>query len=149
MDLDDELWRRVHAINLDGVFHCMRTALRQMLPRRAGIIINISSMCGMMGCASCPAYSAAKAGVIGLSKSVARRHAADGIRVNVIAPGVVDTPFIEPDRQMRKLEQGIAKIPLGRMGSPEEIAALVAFLCGEEAAYIVGQVISPNGGQLI
>jgi 3-oxoacyl-[acyl-carrier protein] reductase len=102
-----------------------------------------------MGCGSSPAYSAAKAGVIGLSKSCARRYAPEGIRINVIAPGVVDTPFIEPDRRMGKLQKGIEKIPTGVMGNAADIAALVAFLCGEHASYIIGQVISPNGGQLI
>jgi 3-oxoacyl-[acyl-carrier protein] reductase len=120
-----------------------------MLPRRSGIIVAVSSMCGIMGCASSPAYSAAKAGVIGLCKSCARRYASDGIRINVIAPGVVDTPFVEPDRRMGKLQKGIEKIPVGRMGRPEDIGELAAFLCAEEASFIVGQVISPNGGQLI
>jgi 3-oxoacyl-[acyl-carrier protein] reductase len=147
--LEDERWEQVIAVNLDGVFHCMREALRQMLPLKRGIIVNISSMCGLMGCASSPAYSAAKAGVIGLSRSCARRHAAEGIRVNVVAPGLVDTPFVEPDRRMGKLEAGIAKIPIGRMGTAEEIADLVAYLCSDPAAFLVGQVISPNGGQLI
>jgi NAD(P)-dependent dehydrogenase (short-subunit alcohol dehydrogenase family) len=146
---DDELWRRVLAVNLDGVFYCMREALRSMLPRRSGIIVNVSSICGIMGCASSPAYSAAKAGVIGLSKSCARRHAPEGIRINVIAPGVVDTPFIEPDRKMGKLQKGIEKIPIGVMGKAEDVAALIAFLCGEQASSFIGQVISPNGGQLI
>ena len=145
----DELWRKVLAVNLDGVFHCMRAALRSMLPRRQGVIVNVSSMCGIMGCASSPAYSAAKAGVIGLSKSCARRYASEGIRINVIAPGVVDTPFIEPDRRMGKLQKGIEKIPTGVMGKADDIAALIAFLCADESSFIIGQVISPNGGQLI
>jgi NAD(P)-dependent dehydrogenase (short-subunit alcohol dehydrogenase family) len=149
VEADDELWRTVLAVNLDGVFYCLREALRRMLPRRSGIIVAVSSMCGIMGCASSPAYSAAKAGVIGLCKSCARRYASDGIRINVIAPGVVDTPFVEPDRRMGKLQKGIEKIPVGRMGRPEDIGELAAFLCAEEASFIVGQVISPNGGQLI
>jgi NAD(P)-dependent dehydrogenase (short-subunit alcohol dehydrogenase family) len=147
--LSDEVWRNVISVNLDGVFYCMREAVKQMLRAGHGCIVNISSICGMMGCRTCPAYSASKAGVIGISKSVARRHTEDGIRVNVVAPGLVDTPFVEPDRQMGKLENGIKKIPMGRMGTPEEIADLVAFLCGDSAAFITGQVISPNGGQLI
>jgi 2-hydroxycyclohexanecarboxyl-CoA dehydrogenase len=149
VEAGDELWRTVLGVNLDGVFYCLREALRRMLPRRAGIIIAVSSMCGLMGCASSPAYSAAKAGVIGLCKSCARRYASDGIRINVIAPGLVDTPFVEPDRRMGKLQKGIEKIPVGRMGRPEDIGALAAFLCTEEASFIIGQVISPNGGQLV
>ncbi len=148
-NLDDETWHRVMRTNLDGVFFCMREAIRQMLPAHKGIIINVSSICGVMGCGSCPAYSASKAGVIGISKSVARRHTQDGIRVNVIAPGLVDTPFLDPDREMGKLEHGISKIPMNRIGTPEEIAELVAFLCSDSASYIAGQVISPNGGQMI
>ena len=148
-ELPDDTWRRVMAIDLDGVFYCMREALRQMLPERHGIIVNISSMCGIMGCASSPAYSAAKAGVIGLSKSVARRHTEDGIRCNVVAPGLVDTPMADIDRKLGKLEKGIAKIPMARMGTAWEIGQLVAFLCADSGAFIAGQVISPNGGQLI
>ena len=147
--VEDALWDRVLAVDLSGVFYCMREALRVMLPRKDGIIVTISSICGIMGCASSPAYSAAKAGVIGLSRSCARRYTDQGIRINVVAPGLVDSPFVEPDRRMGKLQKGIEKIPLGRMGTPGEIAALVAFLCGPDAQFIAGQVISPNGGQLI
>jgi len=148
-ELSDPLWSRVLSVNLDGVFFCMREALKQMLPVRRGIIVNISSLCGMAGCASSPSYSAAKAGVIGLSKSVARRHTEDGIRINVVAPGVTDTPFVEPDRKMGKLAKGIEKIPMGRMGTAVEIAEVIAFLCSDSAAFMTGQVISPNGGQII
>lgn len=147
--LADDVWQKVMDVNLSGVFYCMREAVRQMLKAGGGSIVAVSSMCGVMGCASCPAYSASKAGVIGLCKSVARRHTQDGIRVNVVAPGLVDTPFVEPDREMGKLEAGIGKIPMGRMGTPEEIAELIAFLCGDSASFIAGQVISPNGGQMI
>jgi len=148
-ELSDQLWRRVLSVNLDGVFFCMREALKQMLEARRGIIVNVSSICGIAGCASSPSYSAAKAGVIGLSKAVARKHTENGIRINVVAPGVTDTPFVEPDRQMGKLAKGIEKIPMGRMGTALEIAELIAFLCSDSAAFITGQVISPNGGQVI
>ncbi len=147
--LDDDTWQKVMDINLNGVFYCMREAVKQMLRKGGGCIVNISSICGVMGCATCPAYSASKAGVIGISKSVARRHTEDDIRVNVVAPGLVDTPFVEPDREMGKLENGIKKIPMGRMGTPEEIGDLVAYLCTDSASFIAGQVISPNGGQMI
>jgi NAD(P)-dependent dehydrogenase (short-subunit alcohol dehydrogenase family) len=148
-EVTDSLWSSVLDVNLNAVFYCMREALKQMLPRRRGIIVNISSICGITGCSSSPAYSAAKAGVIGLSKACARRYASQGIRINVIAPGLVATAFIEPDRRMGKLEKGIAKIPQGRMGTAEEIAGLTAYLCSDSASFITGQVISPNGGQLI
>lgn len=147
--ISDDQWQNVINVNLNGVMYCMRQALRQMLPRRKGIIVNISSICGIMGCSNSPSYSAAKAAVIGLSKSCARRHTQDGIRINVVAPGLVHTPFIEPNRKMGKLAADIEKIPLGRMGTAREIAELIAFLCSDSASYISGQVISPNGGQLI
>jgi len=147
--ISDELWHEVISVNLSGVMYCMRESMKQMLPRQKGIIVNIASICGIMGCSSCPAYSSTKAGVIGLSKACARRHTRDGIRVNVVAPGLVDTPFIEPDKKLGKLEKGIEKIPMGRMATPNEIAELVVFLCSDAAAFICGQVISPNGGQLI
>ncbi len=149
VDTSDELWHRVIDVDLSGVFYCMRESLKTMVSRRQGVIVNISSICGIMGCSSSPSYSAAKAGVIGLTKSCARRYTDVGIRINAVAPGLVDTPFVEPDRRMGKLERGIGKIPLGRIGTAEEIAAVVAFLCGPDAAFIAGQVISPNGGQLI
>jgi len=149
VDLGDEPWQHVIDVDLSGVFYCMRESLKTMVPRRQGVIVNISSICGITGCSSSPSYSAAKAGVIGLTKSCARRYTDIGIRINAVAPGLVDTPFVEPDRRMGKLEKGIGKIPLGRMGTAEEIAGLVAFLCGPDAAFIAGQVISPNGGQLI
>ena len=145
-EISDEAWQQVMDVNVNGIMYCMREALKQMLPRKKGAIVNISSVCGLMGCASSPAYSASKAAVVGLSKSCARRHIADGIRVNVVAPGLTDTPFIEPDRQMGKLQAGIQKIPQARMGTAQEIAALVAFLCSDGAGFIQGQVISPNGG---
>jgi len=148
-EIDDETWHRVMRVNLDGVFYCMREALKQMLPAKRGIVVNISSICGIAGCASSPAYSASKAGVIGLSKACARRHTEDGIRINVVAPGLVDTPLLEPDKKMGKLEKGIAKIPMGRMGTPEEIGQLVGFLCSDAGAFFAGQVLSPNGGQII
>jgi NAD(P)-dependent dehydrogenase (short-subunit alcohol dehydrogenase family) len=147
--ISDDHWQNVINVNLNGVMYCMRESLKQMLPRRKGVIINISSICGIMGCANSPSYSASKAAVIGLSKSCARKHTSDGIRINVVAPGLVNTPFIEPNRKMGKLETDIAKIPMGRMGTATEIAELVAFLCSDAASYFSGQVISPNGGQLI
>ena len=147
--ISDDHWQNVININLNGVMFCMRESLKQMLTRRKGIIVNVSSTCGIMGCSNSPSYSAAKAAVIGLSKSCARRHTQDGIRINVVAPGLVHTPFIEPNRKMGKLAADIEKIPLGRMGTAIEIAELIAFLCSDSASYISGQVISPNGGQLI
>lgn len=147
--ITDEFWQQVMAVNVNGIMYCVRESLKHMLPQKKGIIVNISSVCGLMGCSSSPAYSTAKAAVIGLSKSCARRHIEDGIRINVVAPALVDTPFIEPDRKMGKLAGGIKKIPQGRMGTTKEIAELVAFLCSDAADFIQGQIISPNGGLYI
>jgi NAD(P)-dependent dehydrogenase (short-subunit alcohol dehydrogenase family) len=147
--ITDEYWANVIDVNLNGVMYCMRQALRHMLDLEKGVIINISSICGIMGCSNSPSYSASKAAVIGLSKSCARHHTKDGIRINVVAPGLVETPFVELNRKLGKLKNDIAKVPLGRMGTAKEIAELVAFLCSDAAEFISGQVISPNGGQLI
>lgn len=145
--VDDAEWRQMIAVHLDGTFFGMRAAARVMTPRRSGSIVNISSICGMAGCESHPHYSAAKAGIIGLTRASAKELATVGIRVNAIAPGYVDTPMMRsvPDEVMREI---VASVPADRLGAPAEIAATVAFLVSDDASYVVGQVISPNGGIL-
>jgi 3-oxoacyl-[acyl-carrier protein] reductase len=147
LQVDDAEWRRMIAVHLDGTFFGMRAAARVMTPRRAGSIVNISSICGIAGCESHPHYSAAKAGVIGLTRASAKELASVGIRVNAIAPGYVDTEAVRtiPPGAMRAL---LASVPANRLGAPAEIAATVAFLASADAGYLVGQVISPNGGIL-
>lgn len=143
--LEDGIWRRTFAIHVDGTFHCTREALKVMEVRRSGRIVNMASIAGVSGLAGAPDYSAAKAAIIGFTKSVAREVAPLGIRVNAIAPGFVDTPFLAELPELVRL--GIlAQTPCGRLGTAEEIASLAVYLAGPDADFITGQVISPNGG---
>lgn len=147
-DCSDAEWNRLLGTVLSGTFYCCRRALPPMIRRQSGVILNVSSVWGMVG-ASCEApYSAAKAGVIGLTKALAKEVGPSGIRVNCVAPGVIDTRM---NGHLSEAEQAALteEIPLGRMGTPEEIAALLLFLAGESASYLTGQVISPNGGFVI
>lgn len=144
-DLTDEDWREMTDTDLGGVFACCRAALPGMIRRKWGRIINISSMWGQSG-GSCEVhYSAAKAGVIGLTKALAKETALSGVTVNCVSPGAVDTammaPFSEEDRKALCEE-----IPMGRLGTPQEVAAAVAFLASPDASYITAQVLGVNGG---
>lgn len=145
MKMSDEEFDAVYETNLKGVFHTIHHASRQFLKQRSGRIINISSVSGIMGNAGQANYSAAKAGVIGLTKSVARELASRGITVNAVAPGMIETDMTQALSDSVR-EQLIGQIPLGRAGRTEDIAATVAFLASEEAAYITGQVIAVDGG---
>jgi len=141
-------WRRVIDINLSGVFYVIKAALPGMISRKSGTIINVSSIWGMTG-ASCEAhYSAAKAGVIGLTKALAKELAPSGITINCVAPGVIDTDM-NAALSVADLAALKGQIPLNRLGSAEEIAQIMLFLASSAAAYITGQVISPNGGMII
>lgn len=143
--LSEADWDEVLAVNLKGYFHCARAALRGMIRARRGRIINITSVVGIRGNAGQTNYAAAKAGVIGLTKSLAREVASRNITVNAIAPGLIDTDMtraLAPE----VVAPLLAGIPLGRPGSAAEVAALVVFLAGTEAAYITGQVIAVDGG---
>jgi 3-oxoacyl-[acyl-carrier protein] reductase len=145
--LTDDEWRRLLAIHLDGTFYGTRAAARVMVTRGRGAIVNMASVCGIEGCTGHPHYSAAKAGIIGLTRSVAKELVLQGVRVNAVAPGYVDsgTQISGIDERRRSM---ILKTPAGRLGSSEEVAATVAFLASEEASYFVGAVLSPNGGLL-
>jgi 3-oxoacyl-[acyl-carrier protein] reductase len=138
-------WNRVLATNLTGVFHCTQAALRWMLRARYGRIVNVTSVVADMGNAGQGAYAAAKAGVGGITRSLAREIARRGITVNGVAPGFIETEMTA-DLPEAVREEYLRLIPVGRMGSCEEVAALVAFLCCPEAAYITGQIIGVNGG---
>lgn len=141
-DLTEEQWTRMIQINLGSVFLMCRASVPHMIKQGAGRIINLSSMFGLSGAAGSTHYSASKAGIIGLSKSLARELAPQRITVNVVAPGVIDTPMF----RARGVEPGPPWLLWPRIGHPEDIAQTVAFLCSEEAEFITGQVISPNGG---
>ena len=147
-DMTDEQWRRIFAVNVDGVFNCSRRALKSMIRRHSGGIINISSMWGICGGSCEAAYSATKAAVIGLTKALAKEVGPSNIRVNCVAPGVIDT---EMNAELD--EEAISALkdetPLGILGTPEDIAALVSFLASDSAKFITGQVISSNGGIVI
>ncbi|MCR4585976.1 MAG: 3-oxoacyl-[acyl-carrier-protein] reductase [Lachnospiraceae bacterium] len=148
MAMAEEDYDRVLDINLKGTFNMMRHFARSFIKQRAGRIINISSVSGVLGNAGQANYSASKAGIIGLTKSAAREFAGRGICVNAVAPGFVETEMME-----KMGEEAVTKakemIPMGRAGKPEEIAEAVAFLAGDAAGYITGQVICVDGGMAI
>jgi 3-oxoacyl-[acyl-carrier protein] reductase len=148
MRMDESDWDAVIDINLKGVWNCSKAVIRAMMKARYGRIINISSVSGLAGQAGQTNYSASKAGVIGLTKALAREVASRQITVNAVAPGFVPTALTVdlPD----ELTDAMMKItPLGRMGTPEEIAYAVAFFASDEAAYITGQVLSVDGGMMM
>jgi 3-oxoacyl-[acyl-carrier protein] reductase len=143
--MEDFTWSRTLAVHLDGTFHCTREALKVMETRRSGSIINMASVAGLTGIAAAPDYSAAKAGIIGFTKAVAREVAMFGIRVNAIAPGFIETPMTElaPEAVLQAIK---AQTPVGRMGTVAEVASVALYLASDEASFMVGQVVSPNGG---
>ncbi len=143
----DEEWNNVIGTNLTGTFNCIRRAIPAMLNKKYGRIINISSVWGQEG-ASCEAvYSASKAGIIGLTKALAKEYAPSGITVNCLCPGVIDTDMMS---RFSDEEKAVIceEIPVGRMGTPEEIAHAVSFLADKNSAYITGQILGINGGMI-
>jgi 3-oxoacyl-[acyl-carrier protein] reductase len=145
VQLTDEEWRRMLSIHLDGTFYCTRAALRSMAPRQSGVIVNIASICGMEGCTGAPHYSAAKAGILGFTRAVAKEVILQGVRVNAIAPGYIDTPLLD-DLSETVRQATVMQTPIGRLGTAQEIAALALYLATDEAAFFVGATLSPNGG---
>jgi len=141
----DSQWRRTLSVHLDGTFYCTREALKVMEPKGRGKIINMASIAGTGGLAGAPDYSAAKAGIIGLTKAVAREVIGRGIYVNAIAPGFVDTPLLDQMDDVMK-QAVILQTPIGRLARPEEVAAVALYLASDDSSFTVGQVISPNGG---
>lgn len=138
-------WDRVIGVNLTGVFNCTRAASKSMVKERKGRIINISSVVAQIGNIGQSNYAASKAGILGLTKSVARELASRGIAVNAVAPGYINTEMTENLPEKVK-ESFLAQIPMGRMGEPEEVAETVYWLASDSATYITGQVIHLSGG---
>jgi NAD(P)-dependent dehydrogenase (short-subunit alcohol dehydrogenase family) len=150
-DYDLDEWERIINIDLRGVFLCMKYEIPLMLKQGGGAIVNTSSGAGIIGIKGSPAYTAAKHGVIGLTRATALDYAAQNIRVNVVCPGYIDTPMME--RFTGGTAQGRAKViaeePVGRMGTPEEIAAAVVWLCSDTAKFVIGSAMVIDGGQTI
>ena len=148
-DIAEEEWDRIMRINLRGVFLCMKYEIPLMLKQGGGVIVNTSSGAGVKGFAGQAAYTAAKHGVVGLTKSTALDYASQNIRVNAVCPGIIATPMM--NRFTGGTAEGeqrvIAQEPIGRMGKPEEIAATVVWLCSDAAAFVVGHALVVDGGQ--
>jgi len=143
----DADWKRAIDVNLNGTYYCTRAALRPLLKARdSGRIINITSITAEIGSAGQAPYVAAKAGVIGLTKTLAREYASRGITVNAVAPGYIDTDMTATELPPARREELLKSIPLGRVGAPADVAAAVAYLAGPGAAYVTGQVLRVNGG---
>ena len=147
-DITAESWRALMAVDLDGVFHCCQAVLPDMLHRKAGKLVTLSSMWGQAGASCEVAYSAAKAGVIGLTKALARELGPSGITVNCVAPGVIDTEMngnLSPEDRAALAEE----TPLERLGTPRDAAEAVWFLVSPAGDFFTGQVLAPNGGFVI
>jgi len=146
--IDEGQWRRLFAVNVDGVHHCCRAVLPHMLSRQSGSIVTVSSMWGQVGASCEAAYSATKGAVIAYTKALAKELGPSHIRVNCVAPGVIDTEMnasLSPDDLATLAEE----TPLGRIGTAQEAAAAIAFLASDEASFLTGQVLAPNGGLVV
>jgi len=147
-DVEGSDFDRIIAINLRGIFTCMKHELRQMREQGSGVIVNCSSQSGFVGLPGLGAYTASKHGVIGLTKAAALEYAPRGIRINCICPGTTETPLVRGlvEQEPGRLDAVIKDIPLGRMGREEEIASAVLWLCSPGAGFMVGQTLMPDGG---
>ena len=148
IDYPPDEWRRVIEINLDGVFHCTRACVPHMLERGSGRVVNVASIAGKEGNPNMAAYSAAKAGVIAFTKSVAKELAATGILVNCVVPAVIDAGLTH---QATEEERALfaSRVPMGRMGTPEELAALVAWVASSECSFSTGATFDLSGGRAV
>jgi NAD(P)-dependent dehydrogenase (short-subunit alcohol dehydrogenase family) len=151
LDVTEDAWERVLALNLTGVWLCMRAEIRQMLTQGRGTIVNIASIFGLVGSPTSPALTASKHGVIGLTKSAAVAYAQAGIRINAVCPAFIDSPMLErlfrqyPERK----DPLVARHPIGRLGTAEEVAEAVVWLCSDAAAFIMGQALAVDGGYVV
>ena len=146
--ITDEEWRRVMAINADGVFFCNRAVIPGMVTRGYGRIVNVASIAGKEGNPMAAAYSASKAAVIALTKAIGKDLARTGVLVNCVAPAVIDTPILE-DVSQEHIDYMVERIPMGRIGRPEEVAALVCWLASEECSFSTGAVYDISGGRAV
>jgi NAD(P)-dependent dehydrogenase (short-subunit alcohol dehydrogenase family) len=146
-DLDEETWRAILSVNLDGVFHCLRAEIGVMRQRGGGSIVNMASILSAAAFRNHVAYTTSKHGVVGLTRGAAVDHAADGIRVNAVAPGFIRTPLIEV-LSPEEIEAVALTHPLGRLGEVNEVAELVAWLAGDASSFATGSVYNVDGGYL-
>lgn len=148
-DIADDDWRRVMGVNLDGVFFCMRAELRHMIPQRSGAIVNVASILGAVGSdAGSSAYTASKHAVVGLTKNAALEYAPEGVRVNAVGPGYIATPMVDRMLDPEIRDRRERETPLGRLGTPEETAAAIVWLCSPAASFVTGSYHAVDGGHL-
>jgi NAD(P)-dependent dehydrogenase (short-subunit alcohol dehydrogenase family) len=145
-DLEVSDWNRVLDINLKGTYLCSRAAVRDMIPRKSGVIVSVASISGKEGNANMVPYSVSKAGIICFTKALAKEVLEQGIRVNCVAPALIDSPLLDGMAQER-VDFLTSKIPLGRLGKPEEVAATILFLASEESTFTTGQCFDVSGGR--
>jgi NAD(P)-dependent dehydrogenase (short-subunit alcohol dehydrogenase family) len=145
-DCTEENWDKTIAINLKGVWLCMKHELKHMLEREAGAIVNCASVAGLVGFQQLPAYVASKHGIVGLTRTAALEYAQKGVRINAVCPGVIHTAMVDRIMRDRPNMQIVAGEPIGRMGRPEEIASAVVWLCSDRASFVTGQALAVDGG---